>query len=63
MKLLIQKGADYDLVDNNGQTPIYYSIKQGKVEVIEFLLQTGAKYDVVDKKGVSLMQHTKRLNK
>lgn len=31
-------GADIDLRDNNGQTPIYYAIKGGKVDVVEFLL-------------------------
>jgi ankyrin repeat protein len=56
-------GADPDLVDNNGQTPLYYAIKQGKFEVCEFLLKAGAKLTVADKKGQSPVQWAKRFNK
>jgi ankyrin repeat protein len=38
VKKLIEFGADPDLVDNNGQTPLYYGIKHCKVEVTQFLL-------------------------
>lgn len=26
-KKLVEYGADFDLVDHNGQTPIYYAVK------------------------------------
>jgi ankyrin repeat protein len=51
MEKLVQLGANSDLVDNNGQTPLYYGIKHGKVEVCEFLIKQGAKLTIQDKKG------------
>jgi len=38
MKKLVSLGADHDLVDNNGQTPIFYAIKSSKLDAIEYLL-------------------------
>jgi ankyrin repeat protein len=48
------------LVDNNGQTPIFYAIKQSKIEVVEFLLKQGANLTVMDKKGYTPMTWAKR---
>jgi hypothetical protein len=47
---LIDNGADFDLVDNNGQTPLYYAIKHTKADVCEYLLKIGAKINITDKK-------------
>lgn len=63
IKKLVDYGADSDLVDNNGQTPMYYAIKHGKYEVAEYLLQRGAKTNIVDKKGLGLVQFARRQNK
>ena len=38
IKKLVSYGADPDLIDNNGQTPIFYAIKACKLDVIEYLL-------------------------
>ena len=38
IKKLTELGADTDLIDNNGQTPLFYTIKHGRVEVAQFLL-------------------------
>lgn len=56
-------GADLDLVDNNGQTPLYYCIKTGKIETCEFLLKNGAKVTNVDKKNVTPIQYAKKCGK
>jgi uncharacterized protein len=63
VKKLISLGSDPDLVDNNGQTPIFYSIKHGRIEVVEALIDYGAKLDTTDKKGINVIQWTKRLKK
>ena len=38
MKDLIDAGADPDFVDNEGQTPIFYAVRQGKVVCIDYLI-------------------------
>jgi ankyrin repeat protein len=48
---MVESGADFDLVDNNGQTPLYYAIKHTKGEVCDFLLKKGAMLNISDKKG------------
>lgn len=55
--------TDIDHVDNNGQTPIFYAVKFGKIDIIQYLLQNGAQPNRVDNKGTSLMQFAKRHQK
>ena len=31
---LVSMGALHDVVDNNGQTPVFYAIKYNKVEMV-----------------------------
>ena len=38
IKKLASYGGDIDLVDNNGQTPIFYAIKGGRVDIVELML-------------------------
>ena len=45
---LIDLGAGPDPVDLNGQTPIYYAIKFGKFEMVEYLIQKGVNLNNVD---------------
>ena len=44
-------GSEFDTVDTNGQTPIYYAIKQGRYEMVEFLLKKGINISHEDKRG------------
>jgi ankyrin repeat protein len=44
-------GSDHDVVDDNGQTPIYYAIKANKPDIIKYLLELGIKIDNIDKRG------------
>lgn len=37
--------------DENGNTPLFYAIESGKLDVINKLLEVGAKFDVVNNKG------------
>ena len=41
-KRLAESGAECDLVDHNGQTPIYYAVRSGKYDAVEFLINQGA---------------------
>ena len=61
MKKMQELGADLDVVDNNGQTPLYYSIKQGKYDACEFLIKHGANVNNEDKKGVKPVNHARKL--
>lgn len=56
-------GADFDLVDNNGQTPIYYAIKGSRLDVIEYLLQGGINFNNTDKNRLTPYAWAKRANK
>ncbi len=51
VKLLARLGANVDTIDNNGQTPLYYCMKHGKTEMVEFLVSNGANVNQVDKRG------------
>jgi ankyrin repeat protein len=63
MRKLASYGADLDLVDNNGQTPLFYAIKNGKSEAIEYLLQQGVSLTTTDKKNFNPVTWAKRSNK
>jgi hypothetical protein len=60
---LIQAGSNIDIVDTNGQTPIYYAIKQGRYEMVEFLLKKGINLQHEDKRGMNPTAFAKRNNK
>jgi len=37
-KRLTHYGAECDFVDHNGQTPIYYAVRGGKFDTVDFLI-------------------------
>lgn len=39
MKLLCEAGADADHVDNDGQSPLFYAVRNGKIDCVEFLVK------------------------
>ena len=61
--LMIERGADPDLVDNNSQTPLYYAIKNGRYEMVEFLIDKGVKLNRTDNRNQSPAHWAKRHNK
>lgn len=34
-------GSEHDMVDDNGQTPLYYAIKSNRLEMFNYLLELG----------------------
>jgi len=61
-KKLAQCGADCDLVDNNGQTPIYYAARGRKYDTVQFLIQNGSDVNHEDKKFQTPLMIAKRTN-
>ncbi len=51
LKLLIAAGADVNLSDNDGLTPLHIAVQQGNVELINSLLAAGADPDLKNKAG------------
>ncbi|KAE8131502.1 ankyrin repeat-containing domain protein [Aspergillus pseudotamarii] len=49
--LLIARGADPDLGDHTGETPVHWAAKAGDHEMVRLLLQKGALPDLPDKWG------------
>lgn len=37
--LLVEKGSDLNVEDKYGQNCIYYSIREGRTEVVDFLIK------------------------
>lgn len=54
--LLINKGANPDVVDNNGFSSLAYAAATGQVEIIKALLAHKASIDAVDKNGNTILQ-------
>ena len=42
MKKLIAAGAEPDVIDHEGQTPIFYAVKQGKLSCVDYLAENCA---------------------
>jgi ankyrin repeat protein len=56
-------GSLHDVVDENGQTALFYAIKANKVELIEYLLSLGCNVNIVDKRGLTPINFAIRHNK
>jgi ankyrin repeat protein len=48
---LLSKGADINLVDNNGDTPLHKAVEKGSKDFVELLLKKGAKAGIKNKSG------------
>ncbi|CAF1168401.1 unnamed protein product [Rotaria magnacalcarata] len=44
----IENGIPIDLVDHNGQSPLYYACEKGYFELVDYLLEHGARHDITD---------------
>lgn len=63
IKLLIEQGADPNSADKNGETPLFYAIRNCcGLEIIEYLASKGAKLDVVNTNGLNLLNMITRDN-
>lgn len=51
VKILIEKGAEVNLCDNNNISPLHWAVEYDNVEIIEYLLKNGAKTEIYDNLG------------
>jgi ankyrin repeat protein len=51
MRLLVEKGADVNAVNDLGMTPLHYAVQRGADKTIEYLASKGARFDVKNKQG------------
>ena len=51
LRLLLDAGAEVNVVDHSGRTPLHWACGAGQVEAMRELVQRGAEVDAVDDKG------------
>lgn len=50
---MIECGVDVNHVDNEGVTPLFYTVRSGSVPLIKLLITNGAEINHVDSRGVT----------
>ena len=51
VKALLDKGADVNVKDNSGSTPLIYAARNGRTEVLKALIDKGAEVNAKDING------------
>ena len=51
VKLLVKAGANLEIVNEDGETPLYNAALHGNIEIVKFLIESGANINAVD--GIS----------
>lgn len=51
MAALMSWGADYDLVEGQGMSPLHHAVLSGKAKVVTRLLMAGCDRDIRNNKG------------
>lgn len=59
----MEKGADVNLEDKYGQTCIFYAIREGHYDIVEFLIKHGANVNKIDKKKQTPVSFAMKHNK
>ena len=57
VKLLLDHGADVNVVDDTGRTPLHYAVMFTNLTVVEHLLDHGADVNKLDNNGKSPVSH------
>ncbi len=60
VKLLLREGAQVDLKDNAGRTPLSYAAGRGHKAIVNLLLKEGAVVNLVDGLGQSPLSYAVR---
>ena len=55
--LLLHAGADLEVADLNGWTPLIAACENGQTEIVTFLLRSGANYNAMSLKGSTPLDH------
>ncbi|KIW32784.1 uncharacterized protein PV07_04306 [Cladophialophora immunda] len=51
LRMLLEHGAELEIADEKGRTPLHHAVKSGMPEAVEFLLMTGANPLLCDHRG------------
>ena len=62
-KFLKAHGSYFDHIDENGETPLFYGIRQNRGPIVEWLLNEGANKNIVNKKGQNLVRYSEKNEK
>ncbi len=49
VKLLLEKGADFESKDKNGKTPLSWAAQYGHAAIIKLLIEKGANFETRDR--------------
>ena len=50
---LLKAGADVNIANNDGQTPLMVAVKRGSISLVALLIHSGADVNVVDNNGMN----------
>lgn len=56
-KLLLEKGADINLLTKNGYNALHYAVTKGFFDMADILIQKGLKLDMKDANGIYLLEY------
>ena len=62
MKALLDKGAELNAQDDQGNTALIMGVKSGSISGVEFLLGKGARTDLRNKEGESPLKQARSLH-
>jgi ankyrin repeat protein len=61
--LLLESGADPNLPNNRGETPLIHAARSDRPDLLQTLLMFGADPNVKDHKGITALDHAKKENR
>ena len=53
VKFLVENGANIEIKDNNGMTPLSNACRGGYLDVVKFLIENGANIETKDVNGMT----------
>ena len=62
VSMLIEKGADVNVIDNAGGTPLFYAISIGDLELCRTLIKSGADVNYRLEGEISMLQYAKEID-
>jgi uncharacterized protein len=54
---LIRLGADFNIQDNEGKTPLIKAVLEGNIEMVKFLVEKGANKEIADNTGTTALDY------